>query len=118
MDKIEKAFADYFKHWSLVLPEGATAEEEPGVVVGRGWHIRYIFGNDEQGKYLDFLGSHRMTNERHVRLRASGEVEGLPAIQEWYVYDGTEEDRQRAEAEYFAYNRQIGEMLRQKGLMD
>ena len=83
---IEKAFADYFKHWSLVLPEGATAKEESGVVVGQGWHIRYVFGSDEQGKYLDFLGSHRMTNERHVRLRASGEAEGLPATQDWYVW--------------------------------
>ena len=118
MDRIERAFADYFEPWSLVLPEGATAEEKPGIVVGQGWRVRYIFGSDEQGKYLDFLGSHRMTNERHVRLRASGEDEGLPTVQEGYVWNGTEEDRQRAEAEYLAYNRQIGKMLREKGLMD
>ena len=93
---------------SLVLPKGAAAEEEPGVVVGQGWHIRYIFGSDEEGKYLDFLGSHRMTNQRHIRLRASGEVEGLPAPQEWFLWNGSEEDRQRAESEYLAYNRQIG----------
>ena len=117
LSEIEKAFADYFKHWSLVLPEGATAREEPGVVVGQGWHICYIFGSDEQGKHLDFLGSHRMTNERHVRLRAGGKVEGLPATRDFYVWNGTEEDRQRAEAEYFAYNRQVGEMLREKGLI-
>ncbi len=118
MNGIEKAFADYFKPWSPVLPEAVTAEEEPGVFVGQGWHIRYVFGSDEQGEYLDFLGSHRMTNQRHVRLRAGGEVEGLPTIREMFVYGGTEEDRQRAEAEYFAYNRQVGEMLREKGLMD
>ena len=118
MNRIEKAFADYFKPWSLVLPEGATAKEEPGIVAGQGWHVRYIFGSDEQGTYLDFFGSHSMTNDHHVRLHASGEVEGLPTIQEGYVWNGAEEDRQRAEAKYLAYNRQIGEMLREKGLMD
>jgi hypothetical protein len=115
---IETLFADYFKHWGLELPAGAVERKEPGEVRGEGWTIRYVFGSDERGDYLDFLATHRMTNERHRRLRETGEAEGLPSPWDFYAYDGTEPDRRRKEAEYFAHNRQVYDLLREKGLMD
>ncbi len=85
-----------------------------------GWSITYIFDEDEQGKYLDFYASHRMTNPRHCRIRENGELEGLPGYREMYSYpeNATEEEKKKAEEEYFRHNRKVGEELRRKGLIE
>ncbi len=118
MDAIEEQFAADFATWDLTLPPDATAARTPGCVEGSGWRIRYVFGSDDGGDYLDYLASHRMTNARHVRLRATGEAESLPCYHEMFVWDGTPEAKARAEAEYRAHNGRIGEMLKRKGLAD
>lgn len=118
MDAIETHFAADFAPWSLTLPPGVTEARTPGCVEGSGWRIRYVFGSDEGGDFLDYLASHRMTNARHVRLRATGETEDLPCTHEMFAWDGTPEAKVQAEAEYRAHNRRIGEMLKRKGLAD
>ncbi len=118
MDAIEERFAADFAPWALTLPPGATEARAPGLVEGSGWRIRYVFGSDDRGNYLDYLASHRMTNARHVRLRAAGEAESLPCTHEMFAWDGTPDGKARAEAEYRAHNSRIGEMLRAKGLAD
>lgn len=117
MSSIEELFAACFEPWGLTLPDGAIGRSEAGLVAGSGWHVRYVFGADERGDYLDFLASHRMTDQRHVRLREGVEPEDLPALQEMYSHAGTEADRRRARQEYVDYNREIGALLRAKGLM-
>ena len=44
---------------------------------GAIWHL---FGSDDRGGYLEYYASHRMTDDRHVRLREDGSVEHLPAM--------------------------------------
>ena len=116
MTEIERLFAEQFRPWGLVLPEGATERGEPGDTEGAGWSVRYVWGDDDRGRYLDYVADHRMTNQRHVRLRETGETESLPAVHDGYVSDGTEADRRRAEAEYVARNRRVYAALRRKGL--
>lgn len=117
MSSIEESFAAYFEPWGLTLPHGAAGRREAGLVTGSEWHVRYVFGTDERGDYLDFLASNRMTDECHVRLREGLAPEHLPAPQPMYSHDGTEADRRRAERGYVVYNRGVAGVLRAKGFM-
>jgi hypothetical protein len=44
----------------------------------RGWHVGYVWGREGGEEYLEVLAQHRMTNDRHFRLFASGRHETLP----------------------------------------
>ena len=112
---IETLFAHYFQAWGLRLPPDAIASRSPGEVEGAGWHVRWVVAPD--GSHLDMLASHRMTNTRHVRLRADGEMEDLPCYHELVIWNEEEgETREEAAAANQAHNRRIGEMRRAKGL--
>ena len=65
---IEERFAEYFANWDIRLPEDATQLEEPGLIQEGGWTIRYVFDDDAGGSYLEFYATHRMTNDRRVRI--------------------------------------------------
>jgi hypothetical protein len=79
MSRIVKLFAEQFAPWGIILPDHAIRDQEPGSIQAQGWRIRYQFGADGRGAYLDYYASHRMGDDRHVRIYASGEVEELPA---------------------------------------
>lgn len=117
MDMIATEFATYFATWGIVLPADDLAARRRGSVSAAGWRIQYLFGADEQGEYLDFYARHRMTNERHERIYASGQMLGLPTMHEFMVFpaDASPEDKARIEQEYYAHNRAIGALLREKG---
>ena len=65
--------------------------------------------------YLDYYASHRMTDDRHVRLREDGPAEHLPTIHTFLVRSRNPEEDARLEAEYLEHNRRVGRMLREKG---
>ncbi len=116
MNNIEAAFAEDFGSWNIRLPPEATGLKQPGKITKAGWNIRYVFGED----YLDYYAEHRMTNPRHERIHSDGRREGLEAPSDMYVIpEGADESTlQRAQEEYYAYNRRIHSELRAKGLMD
>ena len=95
MDKIEKAFADYFRNWDICLPPGASTLKQPGQIRKAGWFISYVFGDN----YLDFFANHRMTNPRHERIHADGRIECLDTYWEFRVA-GEEE-------EFYVHNRKV-----------
>lgn len=66
---IQTEFARYFAPWGLFLPDVAVAIRADGWLLGRGWSVRWRWNDDGS---LDFLASHRMTNERWVVLAPSG----------------------------------------------
>jgi hypothetical protein len=70
MTNIESKFNDSFAHWEIRLPSDAVEHRKRGKIVQAGWAIWYLFGFDEKGEYLDYYASHRMTNDRHVRIYA------------------------------------------------
>ncbi|MEA4908732.1 MAG: hypothetical protein GYA17_13430 [Chloroflexi bacterium] len=119
-DSIYQVFAAYFDQWGIQLPEGALQRSQPGRLTAGGWTVRYLPGEDERGRYLDFYATHRMTNDRHVRIYASGETEMLPAYLEHVIYpeNASQEQQRQAEGEYRQYNAQVTALLRQKGFVD
>lgn len=62
------------------MPPEHVRERKRGKIVEAGWAIWYLFGEDERGEYLDYYASHRMTNDRHLRIREDGAEEYLPTV--------------------------------------
>ena len=118
-DKLAQIFEAYFGQWDIHLSAETLATRQPGQLQMAGWTIHYLFGSDERGEYLDFYATHRMTNDRHVRIRASGETEMLPAFLDEICYpaDATDEQRRQIEQEYRRHNIEVGDELRRKGFV-
>jgi hypothetical protein len=115
MNAIESQFNATFAHWSICLPPDDVANRRRGKIVKAGWAIWYLFGADEQGEYLDYYASHRMTNAEHVRLYADGQEEALPSIRGFRLCSQDPEEDKRLKAEYDAANQRIARLLEEKG---
>lgn len=117
MKEIEKIFNKAFATWNITLPPEALETRQRGELHGAGWWIRYLFGHDERGDYLDFYATHRMTNERHKRIYATGEEVTLESPLEFMVFPAgsTEEEQEKIRERYFAENRRIYADLAKKG---
>ena len=120
-EKLRQRFNRAFAHWEIELPVDAMS---PGVVwhiVQGGWTIWTSFdiGAGDGREHLDYYAVHRMTNDRHVRLYADGEEEGLPAMAEGYVVrqGATETEREEARRKYFAHNQAVEKLLVEKGFV-
>ena len=116
MTDIETTFAQTFKTWDINLPPDAVEQKRPGSIRKMGWTIRYVFDED----YLDYYATHRMTNDRHVRIYVDGRSEAPESPQDFVVYpkDADEEARAKADEEFYAHNRAVYEELRRKGLRE
>ena len=115
MNKIETQFNRTFAKWEIGLPAEALHRRERGKIVQAGWAIWYLFGADEHGEYLDYYASHRMTDDRHVRIYSDGRVESLPAIETFVMTSSDPEEAARLEAKERARNQEISELLAEKG---
>lgn len=117
MHEIPKIFNQFFQTWKIVLPPEALETRQRGELHGSGWTIQYLFGQDEQGEYLDFYATHRMTNDRHMRIYTTGEVISLEAPLEFMVFpqNSTEEEQERIREQYYSENRRIYNDLHKKG---
>lgn len=104
MDKRIQEFNRYFANWNIVLPSDAEERYSRGRIRSRGWSIKFAFGEDGDGKFLDFYAGNRMTNDRHMRLRENGDAEWLSAYPDVLV---------RASQEYVD---SVTELLEAKGL--
>jgi hypothetical protein len=118
-DAIEQYFREYFRHWQIALPPRDVAARAGGHIFERGWHIGYAWGSEQGEEYLEVLAQHRLTNDEHFRVFASGRVEGLPAPAELYSWgpDATESDKREAGRAYVERNQRIYADLREKGLL-
>ncbi len=115
MRTVEERFGRTFAHWGIALPPEDVRESRRGKIVGGGWAIWYLCGEDDRGGYLEYYASHRMTDDRHVRLREHGPAEQLPTIQTFRIDSKDPEEDARLEAEYLEHNRRVGRMLKEKG---
>jgi ribonuclease HII len=76
-----------------------------------------VFGNDAEGPYLEFYATHRMTNDRRVRIHSSGEAKDLEPLVTMYAYDPKiPGDRERAARENRRRNTRITKELEAHGL--
>ena len=119
MNRIAEVFNQTFAHWQITHPVEAIEAHQRGEIRAAGWTIRYLFGEDENGEYLDYYASHRMTNDRHVRIYANGSVEQLEAIQEFMIFPAgsTKEQEKEIERKYFKENQRIHAALSMKGFL-
>jgi hypothetical protein len=116
---IQRVFEEYFANWHIALPEEAIAHRTPGHVFERGWHIRFIWGEENGEEYFELLAQHRMTNDRHLRVYASGHVERLPAAPDFYVIPegASEAETEQLRRAHQEEVRGIYADLREKGLL-
>jgi hypothetical protein len=108
---IEVTFQRHFAYWGIELPAG----RDSGQIVQEGWAIWFRFGSDEKGQFLDYYASHRMTNDRHVRIRVEGAAESLPALQSMLQWSADPEEAARFRDEHNGHNQKVAEILRAKG---
>ncbi len=119
IESIERTFAERFGHWGIQLPPGSAARREAGHIFEQGWHIGFVWGEEDGEEYLDVLAQHRMTNDSLRRLWASGRKEGLPAPAGGIVLPrgATEAEIDRLKAESAERNRALYKELRERGLL-
>ncbi len=115
MASIEEEFNRTFANWEITLPPGAIESRQVGRILKRGWTIWYLSGSDDESEYLDFYASHRMTDDRHVRLRSDGRTEYLDSIRSMGRASKDPEENKRLAEEFFAHNRKVHQMLEEKG---
>jgi len=113
---IKAQFDADFTAWKIRLPARDLKARRPGRILKAGWAISYVFGRDEQGEYLDYYASHRMTEDGHVRLRDGARGESLPTIGGLRIVSPDPVEDARLEAEQVARNREVARMLDAKGL--
>ncbi|MCK5879149.1 MAG: hypothetical protein KAH24_05195 [Holophagae bacterium] len=115
MDKIESKFNEQFQHWQIHLPAEDIKFRQYGAISEWGWEIRYLFGSDGTGDYLDYYATHRMTNDRHVRIYDNGTCESLPTMGQCCLLSDDPKESARLQKEFDERNLQVAEMLKAKG---
>ena len=123
-ERIATSFNRYFASFNVrIRPEdvvvGAcgTVVEQPSHRWPRpSWCVNYRVDADDDGlPCLEFYATSRMTNDRHVRIRADGRGEELEAVEDMFSY-GSDDSKQAAYAEFERRNREIADQLRARGL--
>lgn len=117
-ERIADAFNRYFDNFNIRVEAGEVRVGSRREIRARGWRIRFRVVPDDAGSpSLEFYATHRMTNDRHVRIWADGYLEHLDAIHGFFGYDpkvsGSEET---AKQEHLKHNRMVAEQLRAAGL--
>lgn len=118
--RIEAEFAEKYARVGITLPEGAAVRRELGHIFHRGWHIGYIWGEENGEEYFEYLAQHRMmAGSEHMRVWASGREEGREIADGPCVFPrgATQAERTRIEHEYAAGSRAISARLRESGLL-
>lgn len=118
-NRVRQQFNRAFEHWAIELPTKAIPFGKVWHVAQEGWVIwaRFDINAKDGRKHLDYYAMHRMTDDRHLRLYADGEVESLPTISMWRPAGATEEEDKVLRDEFFARNREVAKMLEQKGFL-
>jgi hypothetical protein len=117
-ERVADAFTAYFANFDIRIGPEDVAVGSRRTIGERGWRITYRVDPDDGGfPSLEFYATHRMTNDRHVRIWADGYLERLDAIHEFYGYDPKVPGSQEAaEEEYLRHNRAVARQLRARGL--
>jgi hypothetical protein len=115
LDGIATQFKNYFLKWEIAIPPTSVVFGGAGKLYQKGWSIRYLISRDLDGPYLDFYACHRMTNDRHVRLRDNKKPEYFEAYFDLRNTSDEPNEDKRLLAEYHEKNRRIAEILASKG---
>jgi hypothetical protein len=87
-ERIAEAFDRYFANFDITIEPDEVEVGRRGEILAKGWRIAFRVDPDDAGSPgLEFYATHRMTNDRHVRIWADGYEEKLEAIREFYGFD-------------------------------
>ena len=123
LGNIQVTFARHLSHFGHELPaedvrlrrRGMLCADEDGGDYGYGDAVRYLFGQDEQGEYLDYYLRHRLAGDRHVRIREDGSTEDLDTVPHWRPCADVPTEDARLQARYVEEVNRISRMLHAKG---
>jgi hypothetical protein len=117
-ERIVDAFNAYSSKFDIRIEAGDVAVSTRRELRKRGLRITLRVVPDDAGSpSLDFYATNRMTDDRHVRIWADGQVERLEVIREGYAYNPkVQGSKEASESEHLEHNRRIAEELRAAGL--
>ncbi len=117
-ERVAEAFNAYFANFDIRIGPEDVAVGIRRTIGERGWRITYGVDPDDAGlASLEFYATHRMTNDRHVRIWADGHVDHMDAINELFAYDPKAPgSKEAAEEEYLRHNQAVARQVRDRGL--
>jgi len=121
---LQAVFAEAMSYWGHQLPAEDVIHRRRGTLGGGdgdyGWGdtVKYLFGSDEQGEYVDYYLCHRLAGDRHGRIYEDGSTKDLPTIPTGRCGSSDPVEDARLEAESRAEYEQIIAMLRAKDFKD
>jgi hypothetical protein len=117
-EQVADAFNRYFANFDIRVEPDDVVVGSHRTIHGEGWLIRHRVDPDDAGfPSLEFYATHRMTDDRHIRIWADGALEGLDAIQPGYGYNPKAPgSKEAAEQEYRRHSQEIARQLRERGL--
>lgn len=115
LEGVVERFNARFRPWEIELAANDAASRGSGLIQEHGWAIDFSFGADADGEYLDYYASHRMTDDEHVRLRADGSSELLPALRSMHLTSPDPVEHARLKREYLDFNKDVMTLLLAKG---
>lgn len=116
-EEIKRAVANRYLQWGIILDDAIFSSVESHFIQKKGWEIRFIEGENEKGKYVEFYDMNNITGDTHYRVYTDGEIEELEAIAEGFTYDvSVPGDREVKHKEYVENNKRIYEELKEIGL--
>src|SRR5688572_28446082 len=89
METLIAVFESHFAHWGIQLPPDEAARRQRGEICKTAWSIRYRFGSDVAGEYIDYYSSHRLPEDSHSSTGVDGGKESLPALRGMFITDQT-----------------------------
>jgi hypothetical protein len=115
---IAETFNRHFAAFDIRIQPGDVIAGRRREILAQGWRIAFRVDPDDAGSpSLEFYAAHRMTSDRHMRIRADGHEDELDAIWESYAYDAKVPGSQDAAREkYLRHNRMVAEQLVEAGL--
>lgn len=125
LNLIQKNFAEFFSYFGHTLPEENVRLRQRGQIGGEddgdygyGDVVRYLFGRNERGEYLDFYCRHRTAGDQHWRIFEDGGTEQLEVPTSWRSSSKDPEEDARLQEAFYTENTRIYKLLRNKGFED
>lgn len=114
-EELARVFSEKF--YSSEIPEENIRERRRGKIRRPGFLLRYLFGEDDRGEYLDLYMDSRHSGYAHERLRPDGSVEPLEEPLAFRRASDDPEEDARCAKEYREQNRRADRALRKKGFL-
>ncbi len=119
MSRIKEQFDERFAPWEVALSADAIATKTAGSLRqqnGSGL-IRYVFGNNSKGDYLEYYSFHRIGGDSHGRIYETGEYERLDTLQTMYFVSDDPQETERNKSEMHERNQRLLADLEKTGLL-